>query len=139
MLRSKNLIFSLAAVLWLAFIYALSSIPGQYLGPDTLTMYLVQKIGHVTLFGVLSVLLFSVVRGINAMKRAPWLIFPLSFMLTVICAVADEYHQAFTPCRHPSVVDVAIDAFGAALFLGCACLFVNKRTVFTRLLPREGA
>jgi len=140
MFRNNNIIISAAAaVLWLVFIYALSSIPGQYLGPGTATLYLVQKIGHVVLFGVLSVLFLSVIRGISVMRQARRLIFPLSFMLIVFCAVADEYHQAFTPGRHPSILDVGIDSFGAAVFLGCAYLLINKRILFTRLFAREGA
>jgi VanZ family protein len=38
-----------------------------------------------------------------------------AFLLAVAYAVVDEYHQTFVPGRSGSLVDVAIDAAGAAL------------------------
>lgn len=129
---NRNSIFSMTAtVLWVVLIFLLSSIPGQYLGPDTLALYLLQKIGHVVLFGVLSVLFLSVCQGLCEMRQTQPSSYYLSFLLALLFAILDELHQTFTLGRHPSIVDVAIDAFGAAVFLGIAYLRMSmKRNLF---------
>lgn len=38
-------------------------------------------------------------------------------LLSLAYAVSDEYHQSWTPGRHPSWIDVGIDAIGATLGL----------------------
>ena len=44
----------------------------------------------------------------------------LAFLLTMLYAVSDEYHQTFVPGRSGNLVDVLIDAAGAALGLWLA-------------------
>ena len=39
----------------------------------------------------------------------------LAWVLTVLYAVSDEYHQTFVPGRNGNALDVLIDASGAAL------------------------
>jgi VanZ family protein len=109
--------YAAAAVLWMAFIFSLSSLPGASLGPDTFTVNFLKKFGHIMLFGVLSILYFSALSSGKPAGRAVWTALAWSFFLTVLYAAADEYHQSFTPGRHASSRDVAIDAFGALVFL----------------------
>lgn len=40
-----------------------------------------------------------------------------AWIITVAYAATDEYHQTFTPGRHGTWVDVAIDAMGAGIFV----------------------
>ncbi len=42
-----------------------------------------------------------------------------AFVLTLLYALTDEFHQAFVPERLPSILDLVTDAAGAALVLGC--------------------
>ena len=60
--------------------------------------------------------------GTTAWRR-PW---AWAFALAVLHAASDELHQGFVAGRHPSAVDVAIDASGALhalLILG----FISSR------------
>ena len=45
----------------------------------------------------------------------------------VLYAVSDELHQGFVAGRHPSAVDVAIDASGAPLALVIVALISSRR------------
>ena len=120
MRRAVKPLWFAAAVFWMAVIFFLSSLPGDSLGPDTFTVNLVKKLGHIMLFGVLSVLFFLALSPEKSTGRALRTALVLSFFLTVLYAASDEYHQSFTAGRHASSRDVAIDAFGALVFLGFA-------------------
>ncbi len=50
------------------------------------------------------------------------------FILVLLYALADEFHQSFVPGRHPSLVDaLVIDAAGAALALFLAWRVRKKK------------
>jgi len=102
----------------MTLIYYLSSIPGDELGPDTLTINLIKKTGHFIIFGVLAVLYLSTLKGSKQLSETGIVLFMLSLFLTLLYAVSDEYHQSFTPGRHSSGYDVAIDFCGALTVLG---------------------
>jgi len=79
-----------------------------------------RKAAHITLFGVLALLLF------NATKYNTF----LSFVLATIYGASDEWHQMFVPNRTPLLSDVAIDSTGVLLTLVAASLwfhFKNKQ------------
>ena len=50
-------------------------------------------------------------------------------VLVILYAISDEWHQGFTPERHPSFLDLCIDTAGG--FLGIACLHLVRK----RLIP----
>ncbi len=49
-----------------------------------------------------------------------------AWMLAVLYGLSDELHQAFVPGRDASLVDVAFDAFGAAIGSGFATLTLRR-------------
>ncbi len=53
----------------------------------------------------------------------------LAWLLAVLYAVTDEFHQSFVLGRHPSVWDIVIfDNFGALISLWITSMFIkNKR------------
>jgi VanZ family protein len=110
-------IFAFCSVVWMSLIFILSSIPGDELGPDMLTINLIKKAGHVVIFGVLAALYFSMFQGRKMLADTGGFLFILSLFLTVLYAISDEYHQSFTPGRHSSGYDVIIDACGAIMAL----------------------
>jgi VanZ family protein len=77
---------------------------------------IVRKITHVTTFGILAVLFFK-----SLGSR-----YILSWLLTVIYAISDEWHQSFMPGRESSYKDVLLDSFGALLALSIVYL-LNRR------------
>jgi len=68
--------------------------------------FLLRKGAHVVTFGALAIAAYIMVRRIG-----------IAFILTVILAIADEYHQSLTGGRTPTVHDVMLDSFGAAMAL----------------------
>ncbi len=114
----RRFTFVLCAAAWMSLIFYLSSIPGAQLGPDTLVVNTIKKLGHLFIFGVLAVLYLFALKGRKSLPETRIHIFALSFILVLLYAVTDEYHQSFTPGRHATVKDVVIDAAGAILCLG---------------------
>ena len=120
--RRRNTVGGLARywlppLAWMGMIFYLSaqsSLPGP---PQPWLNTLLKKGAH---FGVYAGLAFWWWR---ALRSAPQRLsngtaLALAFILTVLYAVSDEFHQSFTPGRQPSPWDVLVDAAGAATALG---------------------
>ena len=73
--------------------------------------FIVRKIGHAGVFGVLSLLVW---RGLAATTQMgwPWL---AAVVITAVYAVSDEIHQGFVVGRYATVTDVLIDTTGAVI------------------------
>jgi VanZ family protein len=95
----------LPVVLWAAVIFALSSIPHLSSGLGTWDTIL-RKGAHLTEYAILAMLL---VRALE--REVP------AFVLGVLYAASDEFHQSFVRGRHAAPLDVAIDSVGLALGL----------------------
>jgi len=113
------------ALAWMALIFILSSIPGSHTGPEGDIFDVIKKILHFCIFGVLAYAYFNAFGRARYFFGRPRAVLVLSFVLTVLYAISDEYHQLFTPGRNASPYDVMIDSAGAAVFL--AVLNVKKR------------
>ena len=93
----------LPVVAWALVIFALSSVP--HLGTDLgVWDTILRKIAHTLEYAVLGALLT------RALRRPG-----LAFLVAVLYAASDEFHQTFVPGRHGSPVDVAIDSIGIAV------------------------
>lgn len=102
----------LPAILIMATIFVLSSIPSKAMPVFGTWDTIVKKGGHMLGYGLLAV---SYWYGWGLKKRHWW----MAFILAVVYALSDEFHQSFVPGRHPSLVDaLVIDAGGAAIGLG---------------------
>jgi VanZ family protein len=98
-------------LLWAAVIFILSaqsSLPGFDVD---LYDYIFKKTSHMFVYGVLYALLF---RAINIEKKT-YLNWQLPFLLCLGYAILDEFHQIFTPSRHPSPIDVGYDMLGTTI------------------------
>ncbi len=72
---------------------------------------LVKKGGHMAGYGLLAGAYWY---GLGFDRKKSW----LAWALAVLYAATDEFHQSFTPGRHPSPLDVLLfDGGGAALAL----------------------
>ena len=93
-------------------------------GSIELLNIVLRKLGHLTGYGFLGLFTERVVRSVWQQRTR---VQPSRF-LTSSCGVAaalaagtcDEVHQSFLSTRHGSMGDVALDTFGATLFLGMA-------------------
>ena len=81
--------------------------------PDPGLDFVVRKLGHMGVFGILALLLWRALAGATAPRR-PW---AWAFALTVLYAASDEWHQGLVAGRHASVLDIGIDATGALVAL----------------------
>lgn len=78
---------------------------------------------HAGEFGILGFLLWRALR--QHRLRDPWAI-ATAAVLSLIAAVADEYHQSLVPLREASIWDVAVDLIGIAAMV--AASYYLKKT-----------
>jgi VanZ family protein len=68
----------------------------------------IRKMEHITLFGILAILLLLAIWGL---RNAPI----IAWFIATLYGATDEIHQIFEPSRTPKVTDVFIDSAGAAI------------------------
>jgi VanZ family protein len=107
----KFLIYWLPPILWAGGIFYLSSISGLASDMSVFWDVFWRKLAHATEFGIFNLLLFRALWG-HKMKINKAII--LSFILAVLYAISDEWHQSFVPNRECRWQDVAQDSLGAA-------------------------
>ncbi|MEK7158120.1 MAG: VanZ family protein [Patescibacteria group bacterium] len=94
------------------FIFLLSSIPDAKVEALGSWDFLLRKIAHAVLFGVLAVLISKSWKA-SSRRVLPWKQGIWIFGFTVFYAASDELHQVFVSGRYGTFVDVAIDSIGA--------------------------
>lgn len=99
----------LPAIVWMVVIFWFSSQPDLPRPASDLLNLIVRKTAHFTVFGVLALLYLRALGD----WRNRW----LALLLTILYAISDEYHQSWTPLRHPAWTDVVIDSAGAVTAL----------------------
>ena len=114
----------LPAAAWAAGIFLASAQANLRFVPDETLDLIVRKVGHMGVFGILSLLLWWSLATTTS-RRRPW---AWAFVLTVLYAAGDEWHQGFTAGRHPSVLDVGIESSGALIALAVVGLILARRT-----------
>jgi VanZ family protein len=112
------------AIAWAGLIFAFSAQPNLRFAPDAGLDFLVRKAGHMGVFGILALLLWRAVATTTA-RRRPW---AWALALTILCAATDELHQGFVAGRHPSPVDVGIDATGALIAIVAVGIVRSRRS-----------
>ena len=88
---------------------------------------MIRKLGHMTVFGVLALLIWRAVARTTTWRR-PW---AWAVALTLAYAVTDELHQGVVSGRNASAVDVGIDAAGG--LIAVAAEMVRRRVSGSRL------
>ena len=74
----------------------------------------IRKLGHLSEYFILAVLIMRAIQGqLTGQTAKPLILWSIS--LTVIYAVSDELHQFFVPSRTASLHDVIIDAAGGIM------------------------
>ncbi|MFH0853065.1 MAG: VanZ family protein [bacterium] len=105
----------LPVIIWMGFIFILSSISGLKSSfPDTWDIIL-RKLAHVTEFGILSFLFFRAVY--LQFSKHNWKIFIVVGIISLLYAVSDEWHQGFVDDRVGALNDVLIDLVGIVIGL----------------------
>ena len=115
--RTKRwLYYWLPVLLWMGMIFVVSSRSSLPFVLNKTVDLVTKKAMHVTEYGVLAFLLW---RAISRERGWPaWPSFGGAFVLSLLYAVSDEFHQTFVPGRNGALTDVGFDALGALLALG---------------------
>ncbi|HEY5434290.1 MAG TPA: VanZ family protein [Candidatus Limnocylindrales bacterium] len=113
----------LPVLAWAGLIFAFSAQPNLRILSDQALDFVVRKIGHMGAFAILALLIWRALAATTTLRR-PW---ALGFVLAVLYAATDELHQGLVAGRHPSPVDVAIDATGALIAIAIALAIAHRR------------
>jgi VanZ family protein len=109
----------LAVALWMGIIFLFSAQSRLPKAPEPWLDLLMKKGAHFAVYAVLAVLIW---RALEWRPRAwSW-----AWLLAVLYAISDEWHQSFVANRHPQATDVLIDACGAATALLIRSLLLRR-------------
>ncbi|MEM7348140.1 MAG: VanZ family protein [Chloroflexota bacterium] len=97
-------------LIWMAFIFSLSSQPRLADIEDPTLERIFFKSAHIIAYGLLAWLSW---RALTADRSTTWSVLLLAFFLSTLYGISDEIHQRFVPGRHGRVADVLFDASGA--------------------------
>ena len=127
----------LPVVAWMAVVFSASSDPGSsqrssrilepllrwlfpHIQPEEIwpVVLFVRKCAHLTEYAVLALLLWRAFRVLSAQTTGwSWRVARNAWLVVVVYAITDEWHQRFVPNRQASPWDVMIDAIGGAVGL----------------------
>jgi VanZ family protein len=117
------------ALIVMAIIFLLSNTPGSKLPNLGVWDTLFKKGAHMTGYALLAM---SCARGIGKADKKAII---TAWLLAIMYAATDEFHQSFIPGRHPSPLDVGIDGVGA--FIGL--LLLAKSNLIQQIVIRKPA
>lgn len=97
-------------------------------------VYSIRKLAHLTIFCVLQMIVFAVMRynGKSILKSTIY-----SMLAVILYAIFDEIHQYFIPGRSCQVKDVFIDTIGGSVGLGISYIIVLVKSIFFKVLNRQ--
>jgi VanZ family protein len=123
-IKNRFIRYHLPVILYLIFIFVLSSIPGRNL-PE-IKFELSDKIAHFLVFSLLCLLFFYSLK--NQYKYVKLHNFAPEFALlfTTIYGITDEIHQYYTPNRSADILDVAADFLGAFVMFLIVKFYLKK-------------
>ena len=135
MAKKKELIISwMLLVIWMIFIFIMSSFNGNIssnqsgsiadliynlfnISDTEKVSLIVRKCAHVSEFFILGILVINLISKYNVKYS-----YLISFIVCVLYASSDEFHQLFVPGRSGQVTDIFIDMIGVVLGLSIYCL-----------------
>jgi hypothetical protein len=103
------------ALLLMAVIFIASAQPKEVVPDFGAHDWGVKKAAHAFGYALLGV---AYLHGLAGGRPPTWRQAALAVVLAALYAATDEYHQSFVPDRGADLLDVGIDALGAALGVG---------------------
>ncbi|MFN0109295.1 MAG: VanZ family protein [Blastocatellia bacterium] len=144
-IQNSNLFYWLPPLTWMAaiFFFSTDSFSGENTGSllydiahklfPSLTLeqfqpihVAIRKAAHFTEYGLLTLLLFRAFRTGNTV-RWKWSWARYSWLVIVIYALSDEYHQSFVASRTASIYDSLVDISGGTTALLVLWLIRRKQ------------
>lgn len=114
-----------AVAAWMGLIFALSA-RSTLPRPPGVAPDLVAITGHFVVYAVLAAATWWALAG--RVERPRWRLV-VAFLIALAYGASDEWHQSFVPGRHPSLLDLAVDAAGAGVALLVMTLARRRATV----------
>lgn len=71
--------------------------------------FTLKKTGHIIIYGIFYYLIY---RSLKTDNRHIWQISLLSFIIAILYAMSDEYHQTLVPGRTGTIKDIGYDTLG---------------------------
>jgi VanZ family protein len=123
---NRYLYYWLPVLLWMGLIFVMSSRSNLPSLPNKTVDFTIKKAGHLTEYGVLAFLLW---RAIARDRSSPAPVsFGGAFIISVLYAASDEFHQTFVLGREGRLTDIGFDALGVLLALGLVWWFSSTST-----------
>ena len=120
-MKKTQLLNWVPALVVMGVIFWFSAQSGEELPVFSWADKIVKKSGHVIGYALLAFWYWYAL-GLQSNRR--W----LAWLLAVLYAATDEYHQSFVPYRGPSIWDVLIfDNLGALLSFWLTNIYINKQ------------
>jgi len=122
------------AILMMGLIFIASSTSGDDIPEFGIVDYVVTKGAHLLVYALLGA---AFLHGISRGGRVTPSGVAAAAVLLIFYAASDEWHQSFTPERHPSPADIVIDTVGGLLGMAALCRLrkMCRKTVPGRLQP----
>ncbi len=121
-MKNKKLNLWLPVLVWAGVIFSFSSMSINKVSEFSWWDFVFKKSAHVAEYFILFWLVFRAVSDDN--NNVSRKVFVKAFVLTVIYAFSDEWHQTFVPGREGTLRDVGFDTLGALISLN-----LKKRNV----------
>ena len=118
-----------APLLWMALIFAGSSIPGKRL-PST---HVWDKLAHATEYAILGALAYRALRAAGLSRERA---VTVAVAGCALYGASDEWHQSFVPHRSVEAADALADTVGGAIGAALALLWERRSR---RLTPSRAA
>lgn len=93
------------------FMSSLSNLPGPQTTEIVWWDFLLKKTAHMIEYGILFYLWQRAINGNKPTQKG----YLIAFLIIVAYSISDEFHQSFSPGRHPRIYDVGYDILGAFL------------------------
>lgn len=107
----KVLKYWLPTLLWAFLIFNMSGRSGIHTTDVYWQDFIFKKTAHFIEYFIFAILVYRSLRNTTSFSQKKILAF--SFIITVVYAASDEFHQSFVPGREPRVRDVLIDSAGS--------------------------
>ena len=120
-MKNRKFLNWVPAIVMMSIIFLFSSQPLDRLPDFDWADIIVKKGGHMLGYGLLAITYWY---AFGWAGRRRW----LAWILAVLYACTDEFHQSFVPGRHPAILDILIfDNLGAIISLWLADRYIKQK------------
>lgn len=121
-------------VVWAIVIFLFSNHPSVRASSIQLEDFVIKKTAHMIEYAIFTILVYRAFLNSNVKPQKALL---LSFLVAILYAASDEFHQSFTPGREPTVRDVIFDTIGSVLAINFIWKLLPKAPKRLKVLAKN--